>query len=220
MCLLKGQLELKVKHKCTEDYNCHLLHLCAEFVVRKGPKQWDAKIFSGEDEIAEIKKGEGPGFRLVRHKDGIEWLLTNKVHGEYRPFSFSVRKSRKKTQSPRSTDYDLGEEVFVIRDQLFKHNGKFYMLANHPEDKFWHEYVSSSVKYIGRLDDFPYSELSEVDHQDYTLRDKIKRFRGKLVGEASGLGMGPDGHRVKLESELEDVGLFIAAISYLLYASA
>jgi hypothetical protein len=194
--------------------------LCTEFVVRKGPKQWEAKIFSGEDEIAEIKKGEGLGFRLVRHKDGMEWLLTNKVHGEYRPFSLSVRKSRKKTQGPHSNHNDLGEEVFVIRDQLFKHNGKFYMLANHPEDKSWNEYVNNSVKYIGRLDDFPYSELSDVDHQDYTLRDKIKKFRGKPVGEASGLGMDLNGHRVKLENELEDVGLFIAAISYILYASA
>jgi hypothetical protein len=69
------------------------------------------------------------------------------------------------------------------------------------------------------LDGFPYSELSEVDHQDYTLRDKIKKFRGKPVGVASGLGIDPSGHRVKLDRELEDVGLFIAAISYLLYAS-
>jgi len=194
--------------------------LCSEFIVRKGPKQWQAKIFSGGEEIAEIDKGEGLGFRLVSHKDGIEWLLTNRVHGERRPFSFSVRKARKKSHGIDDGDNDLGSEIFVIRDQLFKHNGKFYMLANHPEDKSWNEYVNNSVKYIGRLDDFPYSELSEVDHKHYTLRDKIKRFRGKPVGEASGLGMEESGHRVKLDSELEDVGLFIAAISYLLYASA
>jgi hypothetical protein len=194
--------------------------LCSEFIVRKGPKQWQAKIFSGGEEIAEIDKGEGLGFRLVSHKDGIEWLLTNRVHGERRPFSFSVRKARKKSHGIDDGDNDLGNEIFVIRDQLFKHSGKFYMLANHPEDKSWNEYVNNSVKYIGRLDDFPYSELSEVDHKHYTLRDKIKRFRGKPVGEASGLGMEESGHRVKLDSELEDVGLFIAAISYLLYASA
>lgn len=194
--------------------------MCSEFIVRKGPKQWQAKIFSGGEEIAEIDKGEDLGFRLVSHKDGIEWLLTNRVHGERRPFSFSVRKARKKSHGIDDGDNYLGNEIFVIRDQLFKHNGKFYMLANHPEDKSWNEYVNNSVKYIGRLDDFPYSELSEVDHKHYTLRDKIKRFRGKPVGEASGLGMEESGHRVKLDSELEDVGLFIAAISYLLYASA
>ena len=195
------------------------LHLSSEFVIKKGSKQWEAKIFSGKEEIAEIKKGEGLSFRLISHKDEREWLLTNMVHGEHRPFSFSVRKSKKKTHGQYSDDNDLGEEMFVIRDHLFKHNGKFYMLANHPEDKPWSEYVNSSVRYIGRLDNFPYSELSEVDHQHYTLRDKIKRFRGIPVGEASGLGSEERGHRVRLDDELEDVGLFIAAISYLLYAS-
>ena len=106
-----------------------------------------------------------------------------------------------------------------MRDQLFEHDGKFYMIANHPEDKVWSEYVNSPVRYIGRLNNFPYSKLSEVDHQHYTLRDKIKRLRGTPVGEASGLGTENRGHRVKLNSELDEIGLFIAAISYLLYAS-
>jgi hypothetical protein len=194
--------------------------LSSEFVIRKGPKQWEAKIFSGKVEIAEIKKGEGLSFRLVSNKDGLEWVLTNVVHGKHRPFSFSVRKSGKKTQGLYSDGNDLGEEVFVIREQLFKYHGKFYMLANHPEGKSWKDYVNSSVKYICRLDNFPYSDLSEVDHQHYTLRDKIKRFRGIPVGEASGLGIEQRGHRVRLDPELDDVGLFIAAISYLLYASA
>ncbi|MGB8165212.1 MAG: hypothetical protein WCF14_09395, partial [Nitrososphaeraceae archaeon] len=109
---------------------------------------------------------------------------------------------------------------FAVRDQLFQYNGKFYMLANHPADKTWNEHVYGSVKYIGRLDDFPYSDFSQVDHQHFTLRDKIKRFRGKSVGQASGLGTEEQGHRVKLDSELDEIGLFIAAISYLLYASA
>ena len=61
--------------------------------------------------------------------------------------------------------------------------------------------------------------MSEVDYHHYTLQDKIKRFRGKSVGEASGLGIEERGHRVRLDSELEEIGLFIAVISYLLYAS-
>ena len=194
--------------------------MCSEFVVRKGPKKWEAKVFSGEDEIAKISKGEGLGFRLIRQEDGLEWLLTNKVQGEYRPFSFSVRRSGKKIWGPNDKYDKEGDEVFVVRDQLFKHNGKFYMLANHPEDKSWNEHLNGSVKYIGRLDDFPYSDHSEIDHQDYTLRDKIKRLRGKAVGEASGLGIEAHGHQVKLDKELDEVSLFIAAISYLLYASA
>jgi hypothetical protein len=193
--------------------------LSSEFVIKKGPKQWEAKIFSGGREIAEIKKGEGLSFELVRTNDKMEWVLSNLVHGEHRPFSFSVRKASKKITYPNTDRNGLGDEIFVIRDHLFKHNDKFYMLASHPEDKSWNEYVNSSIKYICRLDDFPYSELSQVDFHHYTLRDKIKRLRGKAVGEASGLGIEERGHHVKLDSELEDVGLFIAAISYLLYAS-
>ena len=84
------------------------------------------------------------------------------------------------------------------------------MLANHPEDKSWDEHLNGSVKYIGRLDDFPHSDHSEVDHQHYTLRDKIKRLRGKAVGAASGLGIEQQGHRVKLDNELDGVSLVIA----------
>jgi hypothetical protein len=193
--------------------------LCSEFVIRKGPEKWEAKIFSGEDEIAKISRGEGLGFRLLRKKDGLEWLLTNKVQGEYRPFSFSVHRPGKKISGANDNYDKQGEEVFVVRNQLFKHNGKFYMLANHPEDKSWDEHLTGSVKYIGRLDDFPYSDYSEIDYQDYMLRDKIKRLRGKAVGVASGLAIEQEGHRVKLDNELDGVSLFIAAISYLLYAS-
>lgn len=193
--------------------------MCSEFVIRKGPKQWEANIFSGKDEIAKISR-EGLNYKLVRQKDGLEWVLTNKVQGELRPFSFTVRKSGQKNHGPGGNGEKPGQEVFAVRDQIFQHNGKFYMIANHPEDKTWNEHVYGSVKYIGRLDDFPYSDLSQVDHDHYTLRDKIKRLRGKSVGEASGVGTDKQGHRVKLDSELDEVGLFIAVISYLLYAAA
>ena len=97
--------------------------MCSEFVIIRGPKQWEAKIFSGKDEIAEIRKGEGLDFKLVRQNDGFEWVLTNKVEGEYRPFSFAVRKSRKKSQGPNDNGNDdkQGEEVFAVRDQLFQY---------------------------------------------------------------------------------------------------
>ena len=172
----------------------------------------EAIIFSDKVEIAEIRKGEGLSFRLIDHRDNNEWILTNMVHGERRPFSFSVHKNERKNRT-------LSDPMFVMRDQLFEHDGKFYMVANHPEGKVWSEYVNSRVRYISRLNNFPYPKLSEVDHQHYTLRDKIKRLRGTPVGEASGLVTEDGSHRVKLDSELDDIGLFIAAISYLLYAS-
>jgi hypothetical protein len=115
-----------------------------------------------------------------------------------------------------------GHALLIIQDNIFMHNGKFYMLANHPESKSWQDYVNSPVRYISRLDNFPYSNVSEMDeskhHQD--LRQKLKRFRGVPVGEASGLGATPEGHRVKVNDELDDIGLFLAATSYLMYASA
>jgi hypothetical protein len=84
--------------------------LCSEFVIIRGPKQWEAKIFSGKDEIAEIRKGEGLDFKLVRQNDGFEWVLTNKVEGEYRPFSFAVRKSRKKAKVPMTMAMTINKE--------------------------------------------------------------------------------------------------------------
>jgi len=176
-------------------------------------------VFSQGKEIAEIIK-EGHDFRLVSYRDGLEWQLTNKVHGERRPFSFSVRKSKEDRNDKSSDKERSGDELFVVRDQLFEHNGNYYMLASHPEGKHWHEHVHSAVRYISRLADFPYLELSEIDYNHQDFRDKIKRFRGTPVGEASGLAIEEKGHRVHLDAELESVGLFIAAISYLMYASA
>jgi hypothetical protein len=117
--------------------------LSSEFVIRKGPKQWEAKIFSDKVEIAEIKKGEGLTFTLADHRDENEWVLTNMVHGERRPFSFSVHNNDRKNNT-------LSEPIFVMRDQMFEHDGKFYTIANHPEGKVWSEYVNSPVRYIGR----------------------------------------------------------------------
>ena len=88
------------------------------------------------------------------------------------------------------------------------------MLTNHPEGKHWNEYLSGP-RHISRLDNFPYTELAELDHH---IHHKLRRFRGIPVGEASGLGI--DGHHVRVDKELEDIGLLIAASSYLLYATA
>jgi hypothetical protein len=190
-----------------------------EFVIKKRPKDSEAIIYSGKQEIAKIKKHEGFSFKLIRYKDKQEWVLSNIVDGQRRPFSYAVRKAIKSSSRHEAGEIHPGEEVFVVREQLFKHKGKFYMLASHPEGKSWIDYVNSSTRYISRLDNFPYPNLSDVDHGHYTLRHKIKRFRGTSVGEASGLGQHEGGHRVRLDNELADIGLFIATISYLLYAS-
>jgi hypothetical protein len=193
--------------------------MSSEFVIKKRPNESEAIIFLGKDKIAKIKKHEGFTFKLISYKDKEEWVLSNVVHGQRRPFSYAVLKNMQKSPDDEGKEIQTGQEVFVIREQLFKHNGKFYMLASHPEGKSWTEYVNSSIRYVSRLDNFPYSDLSDIDHEHYKLRHKIKRFRGTSVGEATGLGQDEGGHRLRLDNELADIGLFIAAISYLLYAS-
>jgi hypothetical protein len=175
--------------------------------VIRGPRPGEAKIFLDDEEIAKIKNGEDrKSFKLIS-KDGSRWILTNNIHGEFRPFSITVLEQIKGKD-------DAGREVLTIREHLFKHREKFYMLTNHPEGKHWNEYLSGP-RYISRLDNFPYSELAELDHH---IRHRLRRFRGIPVGEASGLGI--DGHHVRVDKELEDIGLLIAASSYLLYSTA
>jgi hypothetical protein len=192
------------------------LDLTSKFNIKKGRTPWEARVFSEDgEEVAEIKKGEELEFRLLSKKGNQEWVLTNKIDGEHRRFSFSVREAEKQEGQK--------DALLTVRDNIFKHNGKFYMLANHPEGKSWHNYVNSPVRYISRLDNFPYSDVSEMDenkHHRQDLRQKLKRFRGVPVGEASGLGATPEGHYVKVNDELDDIGLFLAATSYLMYASA
>jgi hypothetical protein len=187
--------------------------LTSKFTVKKGPTQWEAKVYSEDGkEVAEIKKGEGPEFRMLSKKDNREWVLTNRIDGEHRRFSFSVKDAEEKEQGKDAA-------LLTIRDNIFRHNGRFYMLANHPEGKSWQHHVNSLVRYISRLDNFPHSDMDENKH-DQHLRQKVKRFRGVPVGEASGLGAAPEGHSVKVNDELDDIALFLAATSYLMYASA
>jgi hypothetical protein len=194
--------------------------LTIEFTIKKGPTQWQAKIFEEEEEVAEIKKEvEKLEFRLLSKKDNHEWVLSNKIDGEHRRFSFSVNEAEKQGGG---AGRGRKKTLLTIRDNIFEHNGKFYMLANHPAGKSWQNYVNSPVRYISRLDNFPYSDISKMEENRHhqNLRHKLKRFRGVPVGEASGLGATPEGHHVKVNDELDDIGLFLAATSYLMYASA
>jgi hypothetical protein len=53
---------------------------------------------------------------------------------EFRPFSISILDQNK---GDKGTG---GQEVFTIREHLFKHKGRFYMLTNHPEGRHWNDY--------------------------------------------------------------------------------
>ena len=189
--------------------------MSSQFVIKKKPKESEAIIFSDDQEIAKIEKHDDFSFKLIRCSDKKEWALSNIVDGQRRPFSYTVRT----VNYDKSNETSLDQQILVVREQLFEHKGKIYMLASHPEGKTWKDYVNSSTRYISRLDNIPFRNLSDVDHDHYTLRHKVKRLRGKPVGEASGLAQEEGGHRIHLDEELSDIGLFIAVISYLLYAS-
>jgi hypothetical protein len=173
--------------------------------VIKGPKPWEARVYLGEggEEIAEIKKaGDHKSFKLIA-KDGREWILTKSIHGKYRPFSISVIEQGKDKDKDKDKD---NREVLTIIEHIFKHGDKFYMLTNHPEGRHWNEYLSGP-RYISRLDNFPYSDIHELD---YHIKHELRRYRGIAVGEASGLGI-HGGHRVRIDNELKDISLPIAA---------
>src|SRR5215831_2043757 len=172
-----------------------------EYTIRN-PKPREAIIALNEKQIAKITKEDNLTFKLVREEDGREWIFSSKVHGEFRPFSLSISE----VINGKVT------EALIIREHLFKYNDKFYMLTNHPEGKSWNEYLISP-RYISRLDNFPYKDLLDIDHH---TRQRIKRYRGIPVGEASGLGKST--HSVKVSNELEEIGLIIAAASYVLYS--
>jgi hypothetical protein len=180
--------------------------LDSEYLIT-GTTPWEADIFSGGKKIAEIRKGKDQAFRLIDKRNSHEWILTNKVHGEIRPFSISIFEQEGGKKEP-------GREVLTIRDHLFKYRDKIYMLTNHPEGRPWQEYLSGP-RYISRLDNFPYTDIAEIDNH---TKHRLRRFRGVPVGKATGLGI-HDGHRVKVDKELDDIGLFIASASFLIYSA-
>lgn len=185
--------------------------MSSEYVIKKRPKESKARIFQDEHEIGIIEKSDRFGFRLTRYRDKMEWVFSNVVDGQRRPFSYAVQEVH--------SDNSFGREVLVVRAQLFEHKGKMYMLANNPQGKSWKDYVTSKTRYISRLDDLPYHNLAEIDHDHYKFRHKVKRFHGTPVGQATGLAQEEQGHRVNLVDDLSEVALFIAVVSYLLYAS-
>ena len=87
-----------------------------EFVIKKRPKDSEAIIFSGKQEITKIKKHEGFSFKLIRYKDKQEWTLSNIVDGQRRPFSYAVRKAISNSSHHATGEIHTGEEVFVIRN--------------------------------------------------------------------------------------------------------
>lgn len=183
-----------------------------EYTIRQSPNDpLKATIVLNKKQIAEIRKAEDFNFDLLEDKGGIKWIISNNVAGEFFPFSLSIRKWDGNLESPIQ-----GEEIMTIRNHMFKYNGQFYMFTNHPEGRAWNEYLSGP-RFICKLEKFPHTDLADVNQE---TKHELGRFRGVPVGEAIGLGVSDYGHKVRVWKELREIGLFIAASSYLIYSTA
>jgi hypothetical protein len=182
--------------------------LAADYLVKETGNPLRTKIYIGDEEIAEIQV-RGDLTHILTAKNGDTWTLDARVHGEIRPFSMTVSQPIPHEPSHAAS----GTTVLTIRDHLFLHRGRFYLLGCAPEGRPLGEFLVGK-RYICRLDNFPFLDLTEIDHE---TRSRLRRFRGPQVGELEGLGKG--GHRVRLSDELEDIGLPLSASCYLLYST-
>lgn len=172
-----------------------------EFNVRGVGKVPDAVVSEGGREEARVSGGEGQSFRL-ESEDGRSWDLDPRVHGEIRPFSMRV-----------SATGRPGEPVLTIRNHVFFHGGKPYMMTGIPEDVTPADHVLGR-RHINRLDTFPFSTLEEIDPETW---GRLRRHRGVSVGTFDGLGLKE--FRVRLAEELGGIALPLVAASYLLYST-
>lgn len=146
-------------------------------------------------------KGGGQVFRLLL-RDAEAMELDPRVQGEIRPFSMTVR-----SVAPGEGD------ILTIRNHLFFRGEKAYMLTGIPDAVNPSDHVLGE-RHISRLDKFPYSSLEQIDLETW---GRLRRNRGTSVGTIEGLA--ENGFVIRLAAELDEVGLPLAAASYLLYSS-
>jgi hypothetical protein len=182
--------------------------LAVDYLV-KADRPKGATIYVEGKEVAEIRTRHDFGHVLTA-KDGSEWVLTASANGEVRPFSMAV----KQLKARATQDATPGAAVLTVRYHVFMHDDRFYMFGAAPEGRPSREFVVGK-KYICRLDNFPFSALTEIDLE---TMHKLRKFRGSPVGEYEGLGK--EGHRVRISDELEGISLSLAASCYLLYSTA
>lgn len=160
-----------------------------------------AKIYTNETQVAELRSiGKGE-YRLGNKKS---WMLSRKIEGHLLPFSIRILEIQGNNQI----------EILRVKDHLFQYNAYFYMVGGIPESQHPRDHLSGS-KHIIKLTSFPHTKHEQVDEE---TRSRLKRHRGPTVGTIYGLGS--KGFHVKLEDELEDIGLPLAAATYLMYSSA
>jgi hypothetical protein len=163
-------------------------------------------------EIAELFQSDRESYSLKIKEDGRNLKFSKRVDGEVRPFSMIVI-----DQSSEGSE-QTGDPVLKIRDRLFFHRGKMYIISNVPEGKHAGHY-QSGPKFISRLDNFPFSDPSSVD--PLTLSRAERRLRGVRAGEIHGTGLSESGHRVSIEDgNLADIALPVSVASFLMNTTA
>ena len=172
-----------------------------EYAVRRAGKVSDAVISESGKRVATLQGEERLQFRLESTEEEA-WVLDPRVHGEIRPFSMSVTA----LAAPQ-------EPVLTIRNHVFFHDRRAYMLTAIPEDVHPSEHVLGK-RHINRLDKFPFARLEDIDLQTW---GRLRGHRGVSVGTIDGLGL--DEFRVTIPEELQDIGLQLSAASYLLYST-
>jgi hypothetical protein len=184
--------------------------LSIEYVVKQTVSRADASISLDQREAGRLHV-EGKGMFTLLGNETQSWTLCNKEDGEVRPFSMIVVSGIDKNLA-----LNVREEEYVlkIKDNLFEHNGSFYSLGGIPEGRPAKAHLMGS-KIICRLVNFPFSQIEQVDQE---TKHQLKRYRGIYAGEFYGLGS--SGFHVKLENDLDDIGLPLAASSYLICSTA
>lgn len=178
-----------------------------------------AKVLENQEERASLQR-IGNGLFCLRGKDANQtWTLSVKVDGEIRPFSMACYESstsNKPVQAQQTgIETQYGKLCFKIKDHIFSHNNNFYSIGEAVPDGIPPKDCISGCKYICRLVNFAFSH---IDHVDEETKHQMKRYRGVAVGEIGGLGA--DGYHMKLYgNELADIGLQLAASSYLIYTT-
>lgn len=119
--------------------------LSDEHIVRQTESFIEAKIFENQREAGPLHvKGKGM-FKLLGN-DNRGWVLTNRVDGEFRPFSMVVW-SETTDNVVHSSNNNTNVQTFCvlkIRDHLFFHKENFYMLGNIPEGKQPSQYLTGT----------------------------------------------------------------------------
>jgi hypothetical protein len=173
-------------------------------------KRKDAVVFAEGGEVAGIRRSSsGSTYDMVTSDGTKRWVLDPHVDGEVRPFSISIRRvAPVVTTGPEPDPIEL-----VVRNNLFRYQGRYYMMSGIPEGRSLGEFLLGK-KYICRMDSLAFDDIGRVDQGTWT---SLRRFRGTVVGELEGTG--PTGHQVSLSGELRPIGLLIAAASYVLYST-